>query len=73
MNFALMKEVKVVRAHIQPRNGMTQRFDDVTKRLNNNAALQMPWRTDGKHCRNRFRLLFDKWVSLHATAAVALG
>lgn len=33
----------------------------VAKRLNEHTDLSLPWTTDGKHCRDRFKLLLDKW------------
>lgn len=72
-NIALLKEVLATGAHIPPRNEVTQRFTEVAKRLNENKNLKLPWRTDGKHCRDRFRLLIDKWVTVDAAAAAASG
>lgn len=71
MNLALLKKVMAVGTHIQPRNKVTQRFADVADRLNNNTMLQMPWRADEKHCKDRFWRLLDNWPSLDVVIAAA--
>lgn len=73
MNLALMKEVMAVGAHVPPKNEVTQRFSEVAKRLNENVELNLPWRTDGKHSRDRFRLLLNKWIEFDSTAATTSG
>lgn len=35
------------------------RFEDVVGNLNGTG--QLPWRTDGKHCHDRYRLLLVQW------------
>lgn len=73
LNLALMREVSGAGAHIPPRNEVRQRFTDVANRLNGNADLQLPWKTDGKHCRDRFKLLMEKWELHDRDAARASG
>lgn len=68
-----MNEVVSITTNIPYRNEVTQQFADATKRLNNNAALQIPWRTDGNQSKPLFRLLLENWVSLHTMVAAASG
>jgi hypothetical protein len=52
---ALLKEVLAHNAHVARRGEAGSAFDAVATSLNDTSAL--PWRTDGKHCSDRFDLL----------------
>lgn len=73
MKLALKKEVMTVEAHIPLRNDETQKFAEVAKQLKDNTLLSLPLCKDGKHCRNRLRVLFEKWIFLRAIAVTISG
>lgn len=70
ITISLLTEATVVRAHVPAGNEVTMRFSEVTKRLNDKTYVNIPRRTDGRHCRDRFRLFLEKWVTVEAAAAV---
>ena len=51
----LLKEVIVAEAHIPPHGKQQDSFMEVAKALSNSSVL--PWKTDYKHCLDRYRLI----------------
>jgi hypothetical protein len=62
---ALLKEVVAHNAHVARRGDSGSVFDAVAISLNETDVL--PWRTDGKHCSDRFHLLVRAFRQTDAT------
>lgn len=43
------------------------KFAEVAVRLNTSKTACFPWVTDAKHCRDRFKLVMDKWECMERT------
>jgi hypothetical protein len=66
----LLKEVLACDAHVCRRGSQMEAFEEVSAVLNSSSAL--PWKTDGKHCLDRFKLLvacFRKFDRARASAS----
>lgn len=63
LNVPLLREVLAVGAHIPARGETMPKFAEIAHNLNNNTHINLAWKTDAKHCRDRFKLLMEKFVS----------
>lgn len=72
-NVPLMQEVMACGAHVPGKCEVLTKFAAVAEKLNANTHLSLPWITNGKHCRDRFKLLMDKWKTQDRVQAAASG
>jgi hypothetical protein len=70
-DISLLKEVISSDAHVSRRGALMEKFDEVSTALNNSGS--MPWRTDGKHCLDRYKLLLASFKRAERARASASG
>ena len=58
LDLMLLTEIQKIEAHLCNRGTRFERFAKVADNLN--ASGKVPWRTDGKHCDDRFKLIKKK-------------
>jgi hypothetical protein len=67
----LLKEVLACDAHVCRRGSQKEAIEEVSAVLNSSSAL--PWKTDGKHCLDRFKLLVACFRKVDRARASASG
>jgi hypothetical protein len=70
-NISLLKEVISSDAHVSRRGALMEKFDEVITALNNSGS--MPWRTDSKHCLDRYKILLASFKRADRARASASG
>jgi len=71
LDLALLKEVQAAGAHRAPHGQTLLLFEQVAQHFN--ASGLVAWKTDGKHCQDRFKLLIAKFRKEDKEKAAASG
>lgn len=71
LDLHVLKEVQAVGANIAERGLTVVLFADVNRNLN--CTSLFPWKMDGKHCPDRFKLLLAQWRSADRERAKRSG